>query len=38
MSPLEENMDKTKIPEFADVIKNVPKRQIAMMEKMLPSG
>ena len=37
-SPSDENIDKTKIPELADVMKKVHKRQIAMIEKIIPNG
>lgn len=38
ISPLDENMDNAKIPEFDDVMENVINRQMAMKENTIPSG
>lgn len=38
ISPLQENMDSAKIPEFAEVMENVANRQIAITANKLPKG
>lgn len=36
--PFEESIDKTKVPEFAEVIKNVHNKTSAITDKMVPIG